>query len=129
MRSRSGGNGLPAPLERATRPPFTDRSELAGWLFPAALKIGIITIPNRDGTGRLRAQRGEREADRRALEYGEFSPLLAGDLSPSEDGPATKPHARPTAGASRERARSSGRPGSLDGGCPEENTELQRHLV
>jgi hypothetical protein len=97
-------------------------------LYQAALKIGMIAIPNRDGTGRLRAQRGDWEAGRRALDCGEFSPLLSGDLSPPEAGPATKPNARLTAGASRERARSSGRSGSLDGDkSPRESGDESPH--
>jgi hypothetical protein len=88
----------------------------------------MIAIPNRDGTGRLRAQRGDWEAGRRALDCGEFSPLWAGDLSPSECGPATKPNARLTAGASRERAHSSRHPGSLDGDkSPRESGDQSPH--
>jgi hypothetical protein len=65
---------------------------------------------------------------RRALECGEFSPLCAGDLSPSEAGTATKPHPRPTAGASRKRAHSSGHSRPLDGDkSPRESADQSPH--
>jgi hypothetical protein len=75
----------------------------------------MITISNRDWTDRLHARRDDQEAAWRALECGEFSPLWAGDLSPSEAGTATKLHARLAAGASRGHAHSSPHARSFDG--------------
>ena len=62
------------------------------------------------------------------MECVDSSPLCAGDLSPLEVVTATKPHARLTTGASRERAHSSRHPGSLDGDkSPRESGDQSPH--